>query len=112
MLENNRDRGRIKWTAMMLTEHVEKLREWMDEDNYVERPALDEFDMQLIQEEIELAYKRKCQALIKTWKNGKVEKQQGIIDEIDLRLMVIVLVDSFEKDRISVSDIIGIQCVN
>lgn len=111
MLEKNRDRGRIKWTAMMLPEHVQKLREWMNEDHYDERPLLDEFDMQLIQEEIELAYKSKCQTLIKTWSKGRVEKQRGIIEEIDLQLMILVLNDSSGLERISVKDIISVQSI-
>ena len=109
MLDENRDRGRIKWTAMMLTEHVEKLREWMDEDEYKERPMLSEFDMQLIQEEIELAYKSKCQVLIKAWNNGLLEKHQGIIEGIDFQRMGILLKVSSGLDRISVKDIVGVQ---
>lgn len=37
-----RDRGTIKWTAMMLPEHVKILREWAEEDTYQEQPKLDE----------------------------------------------------------------------
>jgi hypothetical protein len=37
-----RDRGNIKWTAMMLPEHVELLREWKKEDAYQTQPELDE----------------------------------------------------------------------
>ena len=77
MLENNRDRGRIKWTAMMLPEHVSALREWQEEDILGDRPELNEWDLQLIQEEIEFAYKRKCQTLIRTWENGKITEFQG-----------------------------------
>ena len=109
MLEENRDRGRIKWTAMMLTEHVQKLREWMDEDDYEERPLLGEFDLQLIQEEIELAYKSKCQVLIKIWSDGHLEKHRGIIEGIDFQLMMIALNVSPKLERISVKDIVGVQ---
>lgn len=37
-----RDRGRIKWTAMMLPEHVKLLREWAKEDEWEEKSELDE----------------------------------------------------------------------
>ncbi|WP_419881279.1 YolD-like family protein [Peribacillus sp. B-H-3] len=37
-----RDRGKIKWTSMMLPEHVKMLREWEKEDTYEEQAALDE----------------------------------------------------------------------
>ena len=37
-----RDRGKIKWTSMMLPEHVTMLREWAHEDSYETRNELDE----------------------------------------------------------------------
>lgn len=37
-----RDRGKIKWTSMMLPEHVSLLREWAEEDSYETRNELDE----------------------------------------------------------------------
>ena len=97
---------------MLLTEHVQKLREWMDEDDYGERPLLGQFDLQLIQEEIELAYKSKCQVLIKTWNDGLLEKHQGTIEEIDFLLMSIVLNVSPGLERIFVKDVIGVQSIN
>lgn len=30
-----KDRGRIKWTAMMLPEHIKELRAWQNEDELV-----------------------------------------------------------------------------
>ena len=54
------DRGTKKWAmAMMLPEHVEAFKKWMDEDHYVERPQLDDYDPENIQESIDIAYKRK-----------------------------------------------------
>ena len=34
----------------MLPEDVVELRRWIDQDNYPERPELNEWDLQLIQE--------------------------------------------------------------
>lgn len=64
MLEHNRDRGKIKWTAMMLPEHISLLREWQAEDDYVKRPELSEWDLENIQEELERGLKMKCQTLV------------------------------------------------
>lgn len=109
MLDENRDRGTKKWTAMMLPEHIVALRNWMDKDHYEERPELSEWDLQSIQEGIEVAYKRKCQTLIKTWKDGKIMTRGGILEEIDLRTMIVILDNPFGIERISVLDIIGVQ---
>jgi hypothetical protein len=104
-----RDRGNIKWTAMMLSEHVAELRRWKDEEQYEERPELNEWDLQAIQEELEVAYKRKCQALVKTWKDGKVISRGGIIEEIDLKSECVLLDDPIRIERIPFADIIGVQ---
>ncbi|MGO0739329.1 YolD-like family protein, partial [Bacillus licheniformis] len=39
--DNLKDRGSIKWTAMMLPEHVSLLRELESRQNKVKRPVLD-----------------------------------------------------------------------
>lgn len=110
MLENIRDRGTKKWTAMMLAEHLVELDKWMDKDHYDERPELSEWDLQSIQEEIEVSYKRKCQTLIKTWKDGKVMTCDGIIEVLDLKSECIMLDNPFGLERIPMSEIIGVQC--
>ncbi|MDS0320891.1 YolD-like family protein, partial [Mycobacterium tuberculosis] len=107
-----KDRGRIKWTAMMLTEHVERLREWYAEDQLTERPELNEWDLQSIQEELEVAYKRQCETQIKTWEAGKIKSYRGTIKEINIHNKVIFLDDPFGTDRIEVKDIIAMHCVN
>ena len=105
-----RDRGNIKWTAMMLPEHIVELNNWMDKDHYEERPELSDWNLQSIQEEIEVSYLRKCETLIKTWKDGKVKTRWGTIEVLDLRSECIVLDNPFGPERIPVSDIIGVQC--
>jgi hypothetical protein len=49
------DRGNIKWTAMMLPEHVELLREWQKEDKYQVSPELDEQRLEEMNEIIQEA---------------------------------------------------------
>ena len=46
----------------------------MDEDHYVERLQLDEFefDFENIHKSIDFAYKRRCETHIATWGNGEV----------------------------------------
>lgn len=103
------DRGNIKWTAMMLPEHVVELRKWMDQDNYTERPELTDWDLQSIQEELELAYKKQCETLIKTWDNGRIIQHQGVVEELDFRWMRIVLQDSLGAETIEAAKIISVQ---
>ena len=104
-----RDRGNIKWTAMMLPEHVAQLRKWKDQDNYTEKPERNEWDLHSIQEELELVYKRQCETLIKTWDDGRIIQFQGKVEGIDLSRMCIVLEDPFGLEIIPVGKIINVQ---
>ncbi len=50
-----RDRGRIKWTAMMLPEHVKKLRDWVKEDLWESPKELDEQQLEEFNEKVQVA---------------------------------------------------------
>ncbi|MCM3711053.1 YolD-like family protein [Sporosarcina luteola] len=107
-----KDRGRIKWTAMMLPEHLADLRDWHAEDGLTERPELTEWDLAAIQEEIEIAYKRKCETLIKTWRDNRIIENQGTIETIDLHKKAILLVEHFGEIRIQIEEIISVQAID
>lgn len=96
---------------MMLPEHIAQLRDWQAEDDQVERPELTEWDLVALQEELDLAYKRKCQARIQTWRDGKIIPHRGIVEKIDVHKQVIILADPFGDVRIDVKDIFSVQCI-
>ena len=110
-MDKIRDRGTKKWAmAMMLPEHVEALKEWMDEDHYVERPQLDDFDLENIQENIEIAYKRKCETHVATWGNGEIWHYGGKITEINMQSRVLILDTPFGIERLPFAHIVGVHC--
>lgn len=45
-----RDRGRIKWTSMMLPEHVKLLRDWVAEETFEQEREIDEQQHELMNE--------------------------------------------------------------
>ena len=106
-----RDRGNIKWAGMMLTEHNVELKHWLDKEYYIERPELSEWDLQSIQEEIEVACKRKCETRVNSWKEGRIYPRQGVIVGIDLQEGCLLLDDPFGVDRLPISEVVGVQCV-
>jgi hypothetical protein len=113
MLENNRDRGTKKWSmAMMLPEHVEALRNWMDEDHYVERPVLDDFDLQSIQYEIDVAFKRQYETHVAIWKDGEIIHNGGKIIEIHMHSRMLILDTPFCIERLDLDSIVGVYCKN
>ena len=79
-----RDRGNIKWTAMMLPEHLRELRKWQAEDNLVKRPDLSEWDLQQIQQEIDRAIRSRKLTEVQTWSDGILRKDVGVIASADI----------------------------
>lgn len=111
-LDQVRDRGNKKWSmAMMLTEHVVKLKDWYAEDNYIQQTLLDDWELQQIQEEIEVAYKRQCVACVTIWHDGMHRPYIGKISELNQRLSYISVEGPFGSDRIPVANIIKVECM-
>ncbi|MFJ7933737.1 YolD-like family protein [Sporosarcina sp. NPDC096371] len=104
-----KDRGIIKWQGMMLTEHNVEIKTWQDKDQNIERPELDDWELEAIQMELELAYKRQCDANVTVWRNGKTDSYIGKITELDHRLQSISVEGPFGQDRIPVRDIIKVN---
>nr|WP_255551090.1 YolD-like family protein [Sporosarcina sp. E16_8] len=94
----------------MLPVHIVELRKWLKEDNYEEHPKLSDFDLQSIQEEVEVAYKRKCLTFVKSWDKGKIILHSGVIKEINVQSMCVMIDGPFGTDRMPVSNIIRVQC--
>ncbi|QTD41403.1 YolD-like family protein [Sporosarcina sp. Te-1] len=106
-----KERGSIKWTSLMLPEHIAQLRDWQEEDGRVERPELTEWDLVALQEELELVSKRKCQTHIKTWRDGRIIHNRGTIEKIDVHNKAIILAEPFGDLKIPIDDIISVQSV-
>ncbi|ASK64122.1 hypothetical protein CFK37_19175 [Virgibacillus phasianinus] len=83
------DRGTIKWTAMMLPEHINMLNEYWKEEEYKEKPMLDEQQKEEIGMKLQCAIHNNLTVEIKHYSGrdyltikGKLMK----IDQIKLKL--------------------------
>ena len=106
------DRGNIKWTAMMLPEHVGLLRDWHDQNELTERPELDEWELTLLAEEVERAHKGKNNIKLTHWKDGKLIDDYGKIITIDNNSKTIVLDDPFSTTRYNFKDIVAVSIID
>ncbi|WP_341963503.1 YolD-like family protein (plasmid) [Planococcus maritimus] len=106
------DRGLIKWQGMLLTEHVRLIKAFYEEQDQVPKPELTEYDLQAIQEEVEIAMSRRCEVQLKTWKNGAFLTHTGVIQEIDLRNGQLIYEDESGRQRLPVKSLVGIQLVD
>jgi hypothetical protein len=79
----NKDRGTIKWTAMMLPEHVQLLREWQQEDQFIKRPQLDEAQLEQIDSHIQRAYQENKSIQLKIWESTAMYEVEGTIHKVN-----------------------------
>lgn len=77
-----KDRGNIKWTAMMLTEHVREIRAWYESDNDVEEPEYDEFSINALADDLNISYETQVNVRITYWVNKRTETFEGEIVEL------------------------------
>lgn len=79
-----RDRGNIKWTAMMLPEHVAMLRELKKKNNDKKKPVFDEQQLEIMNEKIAFSLERKCPIEMTYFDEYDYKTVQGIIHHVDV----------------------------
>ncbi|WP_397536971.1 YolD-like family protein [Rummeliibacillus pycnus] len=89
-----RDRGNIKWTAMMLPEHVQRLRTWQQETQQIAKPAFDEWTLQALEEELMQAYYGKKEVLLEVWHQRLSTQYRGVITKLKSEEKKICLYDA------------------
>ncbi|GGA61758.1 YolD-like family protein [Ornithinibacillus halotolerans] len=77
------DRGSIKWTSLMLPEHVELLKSIWTEDTKVKKPLLDEQELELINSRLMEAYQHKQPIQITYYKHAQLVEAKGIIKKLE-----------------------------
>ncbi|WP_042355131.1 YolD-like family protein [Bacillus rubiinfantis] len=92
-----RDRGKIKWTSMMLPEHVKMLRDWVKEDRYELKKELDEQQLELMNEVVADAVQYNQYVTITHYRNHNYEIVIGKIRNVDMLSNCLHLVDRFEE---------------
>lgn len=91
---NPKDRGAIKWTAIMLPEHVGLTRKYFAEDGRIEQPILDEYEIEEIEAKIHLAMAENEALEFRYWRDGFVDSVVGRVHYIDAITKDLRLVDA------------------
>lgn len=99
----------MKWQGMMLAEHVNILNEWAKENELVDRPELDEFELTAIAEEIERAYNSNSTIKLTYWRDGYLKNDYGVPIDIDTKSQTIVIDDPFGTTRYPFSEIVAVS---
>lgn len=67
---------------MMLPEHVKGIRDWYESDNDVPEPKFDDFELNLLADEINIAYQSKSNVKIKYWIDKREKEIEGEITDL------------------------------
>jgi c-di-AMP phosphodiesterase-like protein len=105
-----RDRGRIKWTSMMLPEHVKLLRDWAHEDTFEQEKEMDEQKLEEMNSLLASALAEQKPIMITHYRNRKYELIIGYIHYWDEFTHKLHIIDHFEEiHRICVEHITDVQ---
>lgn len=78
-----KDRGTIKWTSLMLPEHVEELKRLWDETKLMTKPQLDEQQLEEINQLCLDAFTNGQPVQISYYKSGIMKQLNGTIVKLD-----------------------------
>ncbi|WP_077622861.1 YolD-like family protein [Sediminibacillus massiliensis] len=103
------DRGTIKWTSMMLPEHVEMLNQWYESENDVEKPILSEDQLEEMQRTIleAMEYKRKISLFF--FEQRRIHLYEGYINGAGMGRLEVENEDG--TDFLSIHDIVDVSIV-
>src|SRR4051812_26443296 len=108
-----RDRGRIKWTSMMLPEHVKLLKDWVKEDSFEDRKEMDEQQLDQMNEILFKAIEFDQFVTITYYQNRNYQIIIGKIHYLDETARRLHIVDRFaEVQRIPMADIVDVRLTN
>ena len=97
------DRGTIKWTSLMLPEHVEALKKLREEENWKEKPIIDEHLIEEINLILQLALKDDLTIEVEYFKDHDYHKIKGKLLAVDPLLSYV----RFEDDEIPLDSVTG-----
>jgi YolD-like protein len=105
-----RDRGNIKWQGMFLPEHVKLLRQHQGELDKRERPALDEQQLELMEETIREAMEFNQALNFVYFRGGNYHLLVGKVHFADPFKQELRIVDNFEEiSIIKIRDLIDVK---
>jgi len=79
-----RDRGSMKWTAMMLPEHLGLIKEWKQEQFYDKKRELTEWELEEIEQTIQRAFKMQKPITLTLWNNHNLHDETGLVTGTDI----------------------------
>lgn len=95
------ERGSIKWTSLMLPEHIQELKRLSQRQYDVNQPVLSEDQQEEIQRKVREAYESQAPVTVEYYENNRIHSISGTIDKVNIGMR-----------RIEISSRTGLDYVN
>ncbi|MCY8167331.1 YolD-like family protein [Bacillus spizizenii] len=104
-----RDRGTIKWTSMMLPEHLTQLKQDLIDVSKIEKPSLDDQQIEEMNLLVSEALEFNKELVLKLFNNGFVENVTGRVHYINFEQQKLHVKDQNDNTvYINMNNIIGV----
>ncbi|TCT25507.1 YolD-like protein [Melghiribacillus thermohalophilus] len=104
-----KDRGTIKWTSLMLPEHVKELKQMWQDETKKPRPILDQQELEEFNERLLEAFEHGKRIEVTRYQNGRENSLSGKIEKIDAVCQIIVLKTYEQVHSIPFRDITNLE---
>ncbi|RXI96433.1 YolD-like family protein [Anaerobacillus alkaliphilus] len=105
-----RDRGNIKWTSMMLPEHVAMVREIYANQYKVAKPQLDEQEIEELERVIGEGMREQATLVFTYWSNGYYKTFMGKVYGFNQMRQSLKILDQFgDRVELKMSDLIDVR---
>lgn len=95
------DRGNMKWTSLMLPEHLVQLKEWKKEQHYDKKRDLTEWEIEEIEQTIQRAFKLCKLVRLTLWDNHELQDEIGKVTGTDAYKKQLLLETDLSIKRIT-----------
>lgn len=106
-----RDRGKIKWkSAFFMPEHVAMLREIRKDDEREDKPILDEYQVEELEQKMLAAMEYTYPVKLKVWDCGFYKNYEGLLHRLD-GVNKLIYLETKDRDmiRINFYDLVGVE---
>ena len=104
-----RDRGKLKWQGFFIPEHVKMLQDLKIDDQKLDKPIIDEYQIEEFEQRICLAMEYSYRVTIKTWESGFFKVYKGLIHRLDEINRILFLEQEERIVRLKYNAIVGIE---
>ncbi|MFD2045998.1 YolD-like family protein [Ornithinibacillus salinisoli] len=89
------DRGSIKWTSMMIPEHVKMLQEIRERQNYKQKPVISDYQKEEINIHLQMAIHNDLTIELEYFKDHDYHKIKGKLLSVDVLNQYVNIEDEY-----------------